>query len=80
MTQTRAFSHLIDWVSKSQKHVCRSAFAAELLGACDSVDRGVLISQMMFEVRYGRYSAKHMRDLRNEGGFIPTCVYQSLPL
>ena len=71
----RAHSHVIEWVSKSQKHVCRSAFSAELLGACDSVDRGVLISQMTCEVRHGRSSASEMRNLRNQGGFAPTSLH-----
>ena len=39
------------------------------------MDRGVLIAQMMYEIRHGRHSASYMRDLRNQGGFVPTSLY-----
>ena len=32
--------HILDWVSKSQRHVTRSRFAAELLSAGDAIDQG----------------------------------------
>ena len=49
--------HVLDWVCKSQRHVTRSTFAAELLGAGDAVDQGLLISQMLHEVEHGVLSA-----------------------
>jgi len=63
--------HILDWVCKSQPHVTRSTFAAELLGAGDAVDQGLLINQMLHDVEHGVLSASDARRLRDTGGLTP---------
>jgi len=41
-TSTPAVVHTIEWICKSQKHVTRSTFAAELLSAGETIDHGLL--------------------------------------
>ena len=45
--------HVLDWVCKNQRHVNRSTFAAELLSAGDAVDQGLLLSQILHEIKNG---------------------------
>ena len=56
--------HAIDWVCKAQRHVCRRTFAAELLGAGDAVDQGILVSHMLYEVQHGVLTAVQARERR----------------
>ena len=67
--------HILEWVCKAQRHVVRSTFAAELLGACDALDQGVLISQMLRESSSGVLSAAQARQLRIHGGFFPVTLH-----
>ena len=67
--------HVIDWAVKSQRHVTRSTFSAELLGAGDAVDQGILISHMLHEVEHGVLSIQEARDRRMHGGYLPTMLY-----
>ena len=53
--------HVLDYICKAQRHVCRSTFAAELLGACDAADQGVLIAQMLYEISHEVLSASDAR-------------------
>ena len=67
--------HVIEWVCKSQRHVCRSTFAAELLSACDAADQGVLVSQMIHEITHGPSTAEEARRRILRGGFAPVGLY-----
>ena len=74
---TESTVHVIDWACKSQRHVTRSTFSAELLGAGDAVDQGILVSHMLYEVEHGVLTAQEARDRRMEGispnGIVPRC-------
>ena len=71
----RSTVHIVDWACKSQRHVTRSTFSAELLAAGDAVDQGILVSHLLYEVEHGPMNAKQARDRRMEGGYIPTALY-----
>jgi len=56
--------------------VTRSTFSAELLSGGDSVDQGLLMSQLMHEMVHGPLTATEARELRLTGGFkIPMVLY-----
>ena len=67
--------HVIDWVCKAQRHVCRSTFAAELLVVGDAVDQGILVSHMLYEVQHGVITATQARERRSAHGFTPMALY-----
>ena len=67
--------HVVDWVCKSQRHVTRSTFSAELLAAGDAVDHGILVSHLFHELEHGPMDARTARNQRLEGGYIPTALY-----
>ena len=67
--------HVLDWACKSQRHVTRSTFSAELLAACDATDQGILIAHMLRELEHGPMSALEARNRRMAGGYIPVAVY-----
>ena len=69
-----ARAHVIEWACKSQRHVTRSTFAAELLSAGDAVDQGILVSQLMMETVSGPVSASTARQLRDNGGYSPMAL------
>ena len=64
--------HVLDWACKSQRHVARSTFSAELLSAGDAADQGILISHMLHELEHGPMTAHEARQHRLHGGYIPT--------
>ena len=67
---------LIDFITKQQRRVTRSTFVAELLAACDAVDRGIILSQMLHEICTGNNSVSIARQLRENGGYaIPMALY-----
>jgi hypothetical protein len=66
---------MLEWVCKSQKHVTRSTFAAELLSAGETIDFGLLIAQILREVDSGPVKAEQARELRSSGGFVPMALY-----
>ena len=68
-------AHVIEWACRSQRHVTRSTFAAELLSAGDAVDQGILVSQMLCEVETGPMTAESARARRENGGFVPMSLY-----
>ena len=67
--------HILDWACKSQRHVTRSTFSAELLAAGDAADHGILLSHMLFELEHGPMSAFEARNRRMEGGYLPIALY-----
>jgi len=67
--------HILDWTCKSQRHVCRSTFAAELLGAGDAADQGLLVSQMMFEVACCSLVPVEVRKRMSSNGFVDVALY-----
>ena len=66
--------HVLDWCCKSQRHVCRSTFASELLSACDALDQGLLVAQIVHEVTRSTLTATQARTLRDFGGFMPMAM------
>ena len=66
---------MVDWACRTQRHVTRSTFSAEVLGAGDAVDQGILTSQMTYELEYGTMTAREARDSRMEGSYLPTALY-----
>ena len=67
--------HVLDWTCKSQRHVTRSTFSAELLSAGDAADQGILISRILHELEHGPMTALEARNRRMEGGYIRTAIY-----
>jgi len=62
--------HVLDWVCKSQRHVTRSTFVAELLGAGDALDQGINIAQLLYEVVFGVATAEKARAMYDFGSFL----------
>ena len=50
---TASTTHVLDWACKSQRHVTRGTFAAELFAAGDAIDQGLLVAQIMYETEKG---------------------------
>ncbi len=59
--------HLLDGSCRTQRHVCRSTFAAELLGANDTVDEAMPISRILDEIENGVPSTDEARKSYEEG-------------
>ena len=59
--------HVIDWACKSQRHVTRSTFSAELLGGGDAIDHGNLLSHLLYELEVGPLTAAEARNRRMTG-------------
>ena len=74
MFTTSAPAHLVDWACRSQRHVARSTFAAELLSARDAIDQGILVSHMLLECESGPLSAHTARQKRDDQGYVPTAL------
>ena len=69
-------THLLDHAAKALRFVTRSTFSAELLGACDSFDVGLLIIFILNEIHSGVPSKADARALREKGGFpVPAVLY-----
>jgi hypothetical protein len=66
-------AHVLDWTCKSQRHVTRSTFSAELLAAGDAADQGILIAHMLHELEHWPRTAREARNRRKEGGYVPVC-------
>ena len=67
--------HVLDRTCKSQRHVTRSTFSAELLSAGDAADQGILTSQMLHELERGLMTVLEARNRRMEGGYVPSAIY-----
>ena len=55
--------HVLDFVSKAQRHVTRSTFSSELFAATDAVDCGLLHSVLLHELSKGPITAETARGL-----------------
>ena len=55
-TPTKAICHVLEFVSKAQRHVTRSTFSSELFAATDSVDMGLLTRLALHELQNGPMS------------------------
>ena len=62
--------HVLDYMSRPQKHVTRSTFSSELFGACDTQDHGFLIATILHQVAGGVTSADEAIMLREQGGWL----------
>ena len=68
--------HLLEWVARQQRRVTRATFTSELQGACDTMDKGFLLLQILDEFQTGRVSAAESLARREHGGWaIPACLY-----
>ena len=68
--------HILDFISRQQRKVVRATFSAELMGACDAIDKGILLSQMLHEIYTGDCSVDGARQRRDHGGYaVPMIVY-----
>ena len=66
--------HVLDWACRSQRHVTRSTFSAELLSAGDAIDQGMLISHMLYDMEHGPIS---MQEARKNAGWV--CANSFVP-
>ena len=55
--------HVVDFISKAQRHVTRSTFSAELFAATDAVDIGLLNSVVLHELKHGVLSSADAKRL-----------------
>ena len=68
--------HIIEFVARQQRRVVRSTFTAELLGACDTLDKGTILAQMLHECCAGQMSAISAKQLTERGGYaVPYILY-----
>ena len=58
--------HFLDFASRSQRHVTRSTFPAELFATCDTADHGMRLSLMLHEIAYGPVSKAVVRNMREQ--------------
>ena len=56
--------HLLDSVSRQQWKVVRATLSTDLMGACDTCDKGILLSQMLHERSSGDCSIDEARQCR----------------
>ena len=67
--------HVLEYVCKSEKHVTRSTFSAELFSACDTADQAIILAIELNEVFCGVTDKATNRQLREQGGWkIPVCI------
>ena len=59
--------HLIEWVSKTQRHVTRAAFASELFGGTDAIDQGQLLQLSLHEISAGPGTLTDLKTLAERG-------------
>jgi hypothetical protein len=50
-----AKGHLLDSVSRQQGKVVRGTLSTELMGACDTCDKGILLSQTLYDISSGDF-------------------------
>ncbi len=62
-------AHILDFFSKTQRHVTRSTFSSELFAACDTVDHGLLLATILHQVTTGAVTINEARHLRERGGW-----------
>lgn len=61
--------HILEYVSRSQKHVTRNTFASELFAACDAMDHGCLLAVILHQVQTGQCNVATACQLREQGGW-----------
>ncbi|MFM7983969.1 MAG: hypothetical protein ACKPKO_32055, partial [Candidatus Fonsibacter sp.] len=62
--------------SRQQRKVVRATFSVELMGACDAVDKGILLSQMLHDIYTGDCTVAGARQRRDHGGYhAPMILY-----
>ena len=61
--------HVLDFATKALRLVTRSTFSAELLGACDSFDLGLMILYILNEIHRGVPSKLEMLESNTERVF-----------
>lgn len=72
----KCVSHILDHATKALRFVTRSTFSAELLGACDAFDHGLMVILIVNEIHTGVPNKFDQRNLREHGGFaVPTTLY-----
>ena len=64
----------LEWYAGKHKLVCRSTFAAELLGLLDAVDLGILIAMALYELRLGTCKPEDLVRLRTNGNMFPVKI------
>ena len=60
--------HVLDFVSKSQRHVTRATFSSELFAGTDALDAGILLLLALHELEVGPVTPDAARHLREQGG------------
>ena len=65
----KEIAHLLDYACKSERHVTRSTFSAELFSACDTADHGLLLATIMHQIQTGACTVTRARELREDGGW-----------
>ena len=58
---------MVEWVSKTQRHVTRATFASELYGGTDALDQGKLLQASLHELHSGPGSLDELRQLTKRG-------------
>ena len=69
--ETNAVVHVLDYYCRTQRHVTRSTFGAELFSACDAIDHGMLLATILHQIATGVCDVSVARNLREQGGW--TC-------
>jgi hypothetical protein len=66
--------HIIDFGSRTQRHVTRATFSSELYAGTDSVDTGLLQVLALHEVMAGPVTLNQAKALRESGGTVVKLV------
>ena len=61
--------HILEFVARQQRRVVRSTFTAELLGACDTLDKASILVQMLHECSTGHIDPLNAVKLANHCGY-----------
>jgi len=75
-TNKDCVDHLLEWVARQQRRVTRSTFTSELLGGCDTLDKGLLYQLCLEHIASGETSAMTGWKRSQEGGWkVPCALY-----
>ena len=66
--------HILDFATKALRLVTRSTYSSELLGACDSIDHGLMLLYILHEIHSGVPTKHEAKLLRERGRFAVPCV------
>ena len=67
--------NLVDYLRRSQKHVTRNAFSADLFSAGETFGQGEFVGHMLQDVERGVMPTVQARYKRSRGGFAQTALY-----